>query len=324
MTRKEKRTDGSVPEGMGKWRNSVEKKRTIWHAVICVGLLCLIWGGYFLGKYKIDDSKYRQISLFEDDYSWVYQVDTIVQEEKKVVIQGFAFELGVDATKDKYEIVLHDIKSEENYFMKMEYMNRVDVNSYFMCEYNYLLSGFKASIKSKKLDFEKNEYEVLLRVLGEKTAYRTGTYIVNGRVEYVNPLEYTPLDVEGTKLEKIVEEGYLRVYRPDYGMYVYQYDGELYWIAEDDYEFVDENAYVQYHLDTTQVDKLPQDRVENKWDNRGFEFKTNEVAEWSSEDFRVARVTIPDSYSITKIWTGNHKGDWIWKQEFRPYYKFEE
>lgn len=301
----------------------MEKKRTIWHAVICAGLVCLIWGGYFLVKHYGTD---RILDVREDDFSWVYQVDSVKAEGKEFVLQGFAFELNRDSEEGTFEIVLRDIESGEKYFPKMEYTERNDVNDYFLCEYDYQNSGFEAIIKESKLDLLEKNYEVLLKVRGVQRAYQTGTYISKGELMYANPLEFEPLDVAGTDLEEIVEQGVLRVYRADCGMYVYQYKGELYWIADSSYEFVDGDTNVQYQLDTTQINRLPSNRLENnwKWDNISFEFSKTELLEWNTGKYRVAKERIPTEYSIEKIWTGNYADKWIWQHDFRPYYEFEE
>lgn len=305
----------------------MEKKRYILHTVICVVLLCVIWGGYFLVNHKILIDKHQQITLYNDDFSWVYQVDSVETNGKGIALSGFAFELNKDATQQAFEIVLHDIESGENYFPEMEYMERNDVNKYFECEYDYLCSGFKATIKSKKLDVENNSYEVLLRIAESEKAYQTGTYISKGEVVYVNPLEFEKLDVAGTDLEEVVEEGVLRVYRPDYGMYVYQYEDEFYWIADDRYSFEDDKTtYVQYHLWTSQIEKLPQHRLSNSllWDNRGFDFEKCELVLRTGSHYRVAKSKIPNEYSLIKIQTGYYAGEtWEWLQIFRPLYAFE-
>ena len=301
----------------------MEKKRTILQTIICVGLVCLIWGGYFLTKHFGTD---RILDIKEDDFSWVYQVDSVDTKNGDLVLRGFAFELDKDATEGAFEIVLQDIESGKIYFPKMRYMERTDVNEYFLCEYDYLQTGFEAVIKAKKLDLNEKNYEVLLRLVDERQTYQTGTYISKGVLMYTNPQEYEPLDVKGTDLERIVDEGILRVYRPDYGMYVYQYEGELYWIADETYAFdEDGNVYIEYQLDTTQIDKLPERRLENQWywDNLGFVFKEKECQELSIEKYRVAKKRLPEEYSVEKIWTGENDGQWIWEQEFRPYYLFQ-
>lgn len=142
---------------------------------------------------------------------------------------------------------------------------------------------------------------------------------------YANPSEYQALEVEGTDLEEIVNQGVLRVYRPDYGMYVYQYKNTLYWIAEPDYGFVDSDTYVQYQLNTTQIERLPKIRLENEWywDNIGFWFSEYEMKEMNTGKYRVAKKEIPREYSIRGIWTGNNIDGWIWREDFLPYYIFE-
>lgn len=291
--------------------------------MICVGLVCLIWGGYFLAKHYGTD---RILDVREDDFSWVYQVDSAETEDGEFVLRGFAFELDKDATEGAFEIVLQDIESGKRYFPKMRYMERADVNKYFLCEYDYLQTGFEAAIKAKKLDLDEKSYEVLLRRADERQTYQTGTYISKGSLMYANPSEFEPLDVEGTDLEMVVKDGVLRVYRPDYGMYVYQYDGELYWIADSMYDFVDGDAIMQYQLDTTQINRLPSDRQNNNWtwDNISFKFSEYELLGGNTGEYRVAKAMIPIEYSVEKIWTGNYKEKWIWQQNFRPYYQFKE
>lgn len=289
--------------------------------VICVGLLCVIWCGYFIvKKYGVD----RVLEIYDSDFSWVYQVDSTEIQGNKCLLNGFAFQLNEDAQKEAYEIVLRDLDTDERCFLEMKYCERSDVNNYFHCEFDYTNSGFLASIDAEKVKGKK--YEVLLRVKGKKKAYRIETYLSDGKLMYVNPYEYQPLEVQGTDLEEIVNQGIIRVYRPDYGMYVYQYDGALYWIAEPEYGFVDGNTQVEYHLDTTQIERLPAIRLENEWywDSIGFSFSEYEMTESNFGRYRVARKELPKEYSIQKIWTGNHINNcWIWIEYFLPFYQFE-
>ena len=139
---------------------------------------------------------------------------------------------------------------------------------------------------------------------------------------FVHPDEFVPLDVVGTDLEMIVEKGVLRVYRRDYGMYVYQYEGELYWIADKYYGFVDNDVCVEFHMNTTQIEKLPEERLINgwKWSDMSFMFCENELTEWNTGQYRVTKCVLPKDYSIAQIWTGNFIHEWIWIQYFRPWY----
>lgn len=297
-------------------------KKTLIQTLICVSLLCVIWGGYLLIRIYGTD---RILDVRLDNFSWVYQVDSMKIEEGELVLQGFAFECDKDSKKGNFEIVLQDIDTGKRYFPTMNYVEREDVNNYFLCEYDYLQSGFVAEIEVRKLDLEKRNYEVLLKVEGKQKTYQTGTYLSMGELMYTDPTKYRALDVAGTDLEKIVEQGVLRVYRPDYGMYVYQYEGELFWIAELGYGFVDGDSYIQYQLDTTQINNLPQHRLENNWfwDNLGFWFAGHELYDIETGKYRVASKRLPVEYSVEKIWTGNYDGEWIWVQYFRPFYYFD-
>ena len=301
----------------------MKTKKTIIQAIVCVMVVCLIWGGYFFARHYGTD---RILNIKKDDFSWVYQVDSLKTEGKNLVLRGFAFELEKNSEKKAFEIILQEIESGKRYFPEMEYVERKDVNDYFMCEYDYLQSGFEATIKRTKLNLESEHYEVLLRDAGERKTYQTGIYISKGILMYTNPLEYEPLDVDGTDLEEIVEHGVLRVYRPEFGVYIYQYEDELYWIAKPEYGFVDEDTYVQYQLYTTQIDRLPQHRLENNWywDNIGFMFSANESKDGMYGEYRVTKNMLPKEYSIKCILTGNYVDGWLWYQEFRPYYYLEE
>lgn len=303
-------------------KNTHRMAAVLWKMLVCSVLLCAVWGGYIAVKVYVTD---RKIEIKEDDFSWVYQVDTAETEGKNLVLRGFAFVLDADAVEGAFELVLQDGTSGKRYFLNMEYTLREDVNEYFFCEYDYRNSGFQATIDTKKLDLAEKDYEVLLRVAGKQRAYHTGTYLSKGKLMYTNPAEFEPLEVAGTALEEVVECGVLRVYRPDVGMYVYQYDGELYWIAEPEYGFVDENTNVQYHLETTQKENLPKKRLENQWywDNIGFQFTTNEMTGLNFGIYRVAKKALPVEYAIAKIRTGNYINGWIWMQDFRPWYVLE-
>lgn len=300
------------------------KKKTIIQTIVCVVLVCMIWGGYVCGIKKIEEAKYQEIVLLEDDFSWVYQVDSVMTEKNKFVLQGFAFKLGMDAESGAFEILLRDIESGEGFIPKMEYVEREDVNDYFLCGFDYKRSGFEATISAKKLNLKEKNYEILLKKGTEKVAFQTGIFISDGKLVYTNPLEYEPLDVMDTELEDIVEDGILRVYRPDCGIYVYQYEGALFWIADSNYEFVEGDTWVEYQLATTQVEKLPAERLENKWywDNIGFMFTSKEISSLNLGGYRVARCELPIEYSIERIWTGNYVDKWTWQQSFRPYYSF--
>ena len=306
--------------GIRGFLKSLEKSRKKQSLVFCVSMVIVI-GIYLFTMRQL----YERFEIIEDDFSWVYQVDSIEEKNGQLQINGWAFALNENAKKENCEIILYDTKTGEGVYPKMTYESREDVNEYFLCEYDYTKSGFVANIPTKKLQLENSVYEILLRPEGKRNVFSTNVYYNNGEILYVHPDEFVPLEVTGTDLEKVVERGVLRVYQPDYGMYVYQYEGELYWIAEPDYGFVDGDTYVQFQMNTTQVANLPEDRLANNylWSNLGFMFQKKELLDWNTGNYRVAKYSLPTEYSLTHIWTGNHINEWIWQSDFRPYYDFD-
>ena len=301
-------------ESLGKSR----KKQVI---IFCLSMVVLV--SIYLTATR---ALYERFEIIEDNFSWVYQVDSIEEIDGKLQIKGWAFALGKDATQENCEIILYDTETGKGIYPKMTYESREDVNEYFLCEYDYTESGFEANISTKKLQLENTVYEILLRPEGEKKAFSTNVYYSNDEIMYVHPDEFVPLKVAGTDLEEVVEQGVLRVYKPDCRMYVYQYDGELYWIAELEYGFNESNeTYVQWHLGTSQIEKLPKYRLENEWyfDDRGFYFSENELKDWNVEKYRVAKKELPPEYSIIQMSTGRYEQGWIWNEYFRPYYALQ-
>lgn len=290
---------------------------------ICMGIILFT----VIIDYVIQDYIYKnKCKLVEDGFLHVFQIDDVEVKANRFVLKGWVFRIGEDSVTDDFDIILYDYNNDKEYYMNVEDTVREDVNEYFLCEYDYSNVGFVADIRVGKLDLGNVNYEVLIRPRDSRNAYKTGTYISKGEMMFVKPEDYVLLDVEGTELEQIVNEGVLRVYRPDVGMYVYQYEESLYWIADEDYYFENDNTtYIPYQLNTTQIDNLPKYRLDNEWywDNVSFYFEDNEMNCIDTGKYRVAAAALPTEYSITKIWTGYHVESWVWIQNFRPWYDFE-
>jgi len=112
------------------------------------------------------------------------------------------------------------------------------------------------------------------------------------------------------------------VSRPDVGMYVYQYGANLYWFADQNYDFDQTGqTFIQFQLWTTQPMYLPEERISQgcSWDNRSFFFEKYEVTgQYNTGNYRLAVRAIPDFYSITTVITGFYQdGDFVWQDSFR-------
>ncbi len=297
-------------------------EKVVRNLFICIGIILIaVVVDSFIQDY-IYENKYE---IVNDDFTYVFQIDGVEQKDDELVLTGWAFELETDSVEDDFDVILYDYNHDKEYYMDVKDEVRTDVNEYFLCEYDYSNSGFVAGLRLSKLDLENNNYEVLIRPRDAQKAYKSGTYISKGELMYTEPESFVALDVEGTGLEDIVNNGVLRIYRPDMGMYVYQYEGSLYWIADESYEFEEDGStYVQYQLDTTQIDNLPQHRLDNEWywDNIGFNFESKEIVNIDTGNYRVTTSALQTEYSITRISTGYYVEEWIWKQHFRPWYEF--
>lgn len=302
-------------------RGMEKKRRLIIQSIVCVLLLTFIWSGYAYGMKK---NRQRIDYVQKDDFSWVVQVDEVRREGSEFVLEGFAFKLNQNAEERAFDIVLHDLDTDEYLFPKMEYEERKDVNEYFLCEYDYTKSGFTASMKEQEIDLSEDDFEVLLRPKDEKNPYNFATYLADGKLMYANPKEYVPLDVEGTDLEEVVKNGVLRVYRPDVGMYVYQYEERLFWLADSSYIFEENDlTSMQYQIGTTQVEKLPLESQTKKWyfERREYIFEFLEVKGLQTDEYRVVGRALPTEYSIFEVLTGHYLDNldkWEWYQIFRP------
>ena len=262
---------------------------------------------------------YNMNSATESNYTSVlcFQIDSVEENS----INGFCFRCGRNASEN-YDILLKSTDYGEVIKVNSTVgLDRIDVNDYFEDINNFTKSGFACDTPAKS-----EEYEFIVK-FNPLLWIPTGVYISNGIIHYTPEKKFTPPKVEGTALETIVKHGTLRMYKPDFHCYVYQYGWSLYWITEEGFEFEkDGTTVVQYHLDSTQINRLPQERLDNKWywDNRSGYYEDYELYGDFGE-YRVMKRDLPTEYSVTSITTGYYKnGKWLWKEHFRPYYDFTE
>lgn len=311
-----------MPEKVGFWKRLHSSRKMQW-VFFCVSMFLIIC--IYVPTLKIvKDLARRNFQIVQNDFSWIFNMDSLSSENREISIRGWAYKLNENATASSYDVILHDLAKDEYFFPDMTYSERKDINEYYLCEYDYTDSGFEVSFSEDEISAE-NIYEILVKPHSTHVAYKSNTFLLDGELFYENPQEYVSLDVQDTALEDIVKNGILEVYRKDVGIYVYQHEGYLYWIADENYYFEEDGStYVQYQLWTTQNDKLPLYRLENNWlfDNLGFTFETNEVQELSTSKYRVAKAAIPTEYAICKIETGYYvNNEWIWVNHFLPYSK---
>ena len=282
--------------------------------------MSVIVGAYLIIASVMPRKDNRTFVEHQEDFSWVNQVEDVRIEGKKLVVDGWAFKLGADAQKNAFDIIIREVFTEEYFYMETSYTERADVNAYFQCEYDYTASGYRASLPVEKLDLKNGTYEILFQPRGSAGAYSAKAYYSGGELLYTTKKQIQFPGLAGTSFEQIVKEGVLRAALPEQGLYVYQKDGEKYYFTEEG------RTFVQCLVDTTQVSRLPQERLEleKEWDNISFVFEEKEITEAGTKNYRVAAIPLPTEYSVTKIQIGYFTDTWEWMHYFYPYYDLKK
>ncbi len=320
--------------------NKVRKKYIGFTVIILLLILLFV----FFNRFIFSRRRGEYIAVDDSD-KYIYQIDSIYLENEKFNILGWFIPLQKvnnisqeNFENERYNLILYDLnneslaENEESFERKkgidfsMQYVDNNYVNEYFKCEYDYSHSGFIASVPQNKIDLENGCYRVIFKPddIGDY-GIESSIYLCNGEIMYVNPKDYHVIEIEGKDLKDILDNGICLVYNSDYNISIFQVEHKLYWVIDKEYKYFDPdgNTYFQYQLETTQFDKLPQDRKNNGWfwSNIGDIFESHEITNMMDcGRYRVAMREIPDEYSITYIITGFYDEYWIWKECFRQIY----
>lgn len=320
--------------------------RKVMRKIVIAGLLVVIIIGFFLLNEQITQNRRESFIYVEDSNEYSYQVETVVIEDDMLVIKGWFFEvLNVRNTPRKSNmeneigVLLVDLEEKTETYMdgsdkpvkgiplSIEKNIREDINNYYKCEYDYSRCGFTAKIQISVLDLNNRKYQIVFKP-DEKGLYgiNAKAYINGGQLQYVDPRKEMVLDIKGTDLEEVVEKGYCLVNNLDYHVLVYQYGDKLYWIVDNEFQFEnDEGTNIFLWIDTTQTERLPEDRKKNGlFDSIGCEFERNEITnKMNCGKYRVCTIDIPYEYSISYAQTGNSvNGVIIWQNSFRPVFLY--
>ena len=306
--------------------------------ITCVLLSFLVIGVFFI-VYRVIPVKYKY--TISTDINLINQIEDINIKDNEITINGYAFLLNMDSDFTKISILLRNIDNGKEVWADVEQAIRKDVNSYFNNNNNYENSGFYASVREKKLK-SNGCYEIFVKLSYNKIIKKpsgdieeevsktvsTNKFILNNKLYSYNPYEFEQPDmsVESDLLSEVFTNGRLCFYQKDAGMYVYQYNNKLYWIANENFRFKEDGlTYVQYQLGTSRIDKLPEHRKQYGVDNIGFFFEEVEYSIENNIPYRVAITDIPNNYPITYILTGIYdtaNNEWIWKRYFNLDYNF--
>ena len=322
----------------------MKKYREITLKISVIVILLVLFVFYNL---HLNQSRISSFTLLSDNLNrYTYEIEHVWKDTDYIFLEGWFLELKnyrneeIETLDNKELIVLLNdteekaVESDEGILFQnaipaaTELKKRNDVDDYFSCEYDYSESGFVAKIKLDKIDLDNKVYQVIFKQdKNEKPGIATNMYLRNGKIEYNNMPENIQKALVGTNLEDVVKNG---IYHggSDNHMYIFQYENKLYWIADPEYPFNDDNTLIQYLVDTTQYSKLPTSRTDLNiyWDSIGESFEKYEVTDQiNSGDYRVAIRDIPTDYSVVSIHTGYYvDGNWVWMISFRPLHRLSD
>lgn len=282
---------------------------------IFVVLTAIVIIGYIIVDNIIDVRSHRKYSI-TNNMNLINDIENVTYESDKIIIDGYAFMSNRDSSDDLISVFLRNVMTENEVWLDMEQVDRPDVNAHFTGEQEYKNTGFIAFTKRKKID-NKEVYEIIINIDYVETTedssrdirktVSTNHYILNGNLYNYNPNEFDKPDmnVESELLRKVFTNGQLCFYQKEEGMYVYQYDGKLYWVATEDFNFEESGGTrIIFHLYTSQVERLSEDRKQYRFDNLDFDFEESEYKDDNTTPYRIAIQDIPEEYAITYITTG--------------------
>lgn len=306
---------------MEKW------KKVIWQAVICIGLLCVIWSGYLFTlnplkkRNKVEAIRNQKV---EADYNILSSLEEIYIEEGKIEISGWVLHL--NARKIALNVVFQPVGSGEAKVFLTKSVERKDVENYFVPGRAFDECGFEVDIEKKEL--KKNVcYEVFLFLEYEEESEEgkekvekckkvsTGWYYREGKMQRYNPETYVSPDIEDEVLLRVIQEGNLRLFDVNEQIWIYQYGSQLYYIIKTAIESMEkENIGVPVMPHTSRADLLPESRRQYGFDHIGFYFEDKTYQKVGVLPYQIVVVDLPKEYPITYISTGmydNKNNIWI-------------
>ena len=306
---------------------------------------CVVLSSIIIALYFILDSivPIKVNYIISNDMNLINQIEKVSIEDNIINISGYAFILDMNSDDTKISILLRGVNEGKEIWTDVKQTFRADVNSYFNSDNKYENTGFYASIEEKKLDIDEC-YEIIVKLkyvtsTANTDMQNTGNnasktvsanrYIMNGELYSYNPYKLDQSDMKTTSklLREVFTSGQLCFYQKNVGMYVYQYDGRLYWVANKEFVFAeDRKTRIPYYAYTSQTDKIPENSIQYGFDYLDFYFEEYEYNGENTAPYRIAIRDIPDTYPISYIITGVYdtvNSEWLWKKQFQLNHDFE-
>lgn len=297
-----------------KWFRSVEESRKKQIIFFCVSMAVII--GLYIPFFS-QMRNMRDVNIIKEqqiayDYEFLYDFESIENQNDKINFKGWAFRLG--KTNTRIGIVLSATDGSDEEVLLAGRTERNDVDEYLNTETGQC--GFYADIKADKLEKDVC-YEVQIAVqyendIDERVCVRTDTkkYLYNSQVYEYDPTNFVIPQLVEEELVEVITNGTLCTYSMEKRVWIYIHEGRLYCIADANYWVpLEEVPSVPNVFFTLHDELVPEERKE-KYDTRGFdslEIYPTEENYYAGVDavYCVTSVPLPE-YPITYVRTGTY------------------
>ena len=277
----------------------------------------------------INRINYKEIKNAEiiKDRKVVFSLDI---NEKDNVLTGWVFR--EESKINKVQILLQDVNTgQKKIYGAKQYENMEVERKYFLEDEEYGELGFevRGNVNSKKC------YEIFIVLTydyhSEPTSnesnivcFATDRFLYGNEVHVSNPLTFLEPEFMDGHMKNVISNGILKLYSKEHDVWVYQYEDKFYYVTGDKFEFATEGkTHISYHVFTTKVNELPEERIQYGFDNLDFRFEDNELIFEKPENYRVAVKEIPKGYPITNIYIANYD-DSIQQAIWWDYFSFNK
>ncbi len=291
--------------------------------LFCVLSVVLIWGIYMVMvkwiRWEVEKEKVI-VAKVEEDANVLLDVSKVYESNGKLRICGWIMRGASDVTDVK--VILKETGGTEEQVaeaMLTESREMEQYIEYLEVQESYSSGGFEANIKMDKLRKD-SCYEIFLYFCYETEKegknggleksevwkkISTGRYIGDGKLYRYNVMEFSAPEFAGEQMKQVVANGIVCAYDNEKKVWLYLYNGSLYWIVDQEINEVYENARKVYlHLYTSELEKLPENRQKNGFDNQDFFFEKKQVFMDEQTKYAVAKISLEMEYPVTYIRTG--------------------
>lgn len=302
--------------------------------------MCILVGMYIVVQDKLVSIRdYRKI--VERDISFdmdiMADIECVRYEDNSVFLTGWAAHLA--AVDFDINLVVNALDGSDTQVYNLNKIQRLDLEKYFNIREDQSIAGFELILTEEQVKKDVC-YELLLYIeydLNEENIKNQGNYVkisrvgdkielrhflLNGELYSYNPLTFVSPTVEDAKLEKVVNCGEICSYDIEKGVWIYWYDGSLYWILDaGSFPTLDKGLSLPVYIYTNSPDLIPDNEIDF-YDKKGCTHREVYLEEehcinTGPTTYFVASVELPVEYSITYLKTGVYasKEEQHWKYE---------